>query len=234
MPRKPTKKAPKKKVIKPKLRSLIAKPRSFSGDPLVTTTLAGIPDKVNVVLRYVEKQSVTSSSTPYLNQIFRINSLYDPDYTSGGHQPMYYDQYGAMYNYYRVKGATIKVQALNAGTLTGVDVTLVPAMTYTAFTTTSKMLEQNTAAVSRVSCINGTKPVFLKYNVNCAKHLGVSQATLEADDQYAANIGSNPEQPLYLHLHAEATNLVSDISVNYLWEIKFYCQFYGRKIMDQS
>jgi hypothetical protein len=43
------------------------------------------------------------------NQNFRLNSLNDPDYTGGGHQPRFFDQLAALYQYYTVVGVTFKV-----------------------------------------------------------------------------------------------------------------------------
>jgi hypothetical protein len=34
--------------------------------------------------------------------VFRLNSLYDPDYTSTGKQPYYYDSLAGIYDRYRV------------------------------------------------------------------------------------------------------------------------------------
>jgi len=40
---------------------------------------------------------------------FRANAPYDPDYTGGGHQPMGYDTWSAVYNYVTVVGAKMRV-----------------------------------------------------------------------------------------------------------------------------
>jgi len=44
---------------------------------------------------------------------FSINSLYDPDYTGVGHQPMYFDNYTQVYSKYKVKYATITATVIN-------------------------------------------------------------------------------------------------------------------------
>lgn len=41
--------------------------------------------------------------------VFRCNSMYDPDFTGTGHQPMFRDEMAAQYNYYTVLASTIKV-----------------------------------------------------------------------------------------------------------------------------
>lgn len=44
---------------------------------------------------------------------FTSNGLYDPDITGTGHQPLYFDNYAALYSRYKVKYATIKVTCIN-------------------------------------------------------------------------------------------------------------------------
>lgn len=45
--------------------------------------------------------------------VFRANSVYDPDFSIVGHQPMYHDQYSALYGTYKVFGAKITITGAN-------------------------------------------------------------------------------------------------------------------------
>lgn len=70
--------------------------------------IGGFPNSRTVTLRYVEDFSLNPGASPSLStQVFRINNLDDPNYTGVGHQPMYYDNYKAIYTKYRVNYATI-------------------------------------------------------------------------------------------------------------------------------
>lgn len=51
----------------------------------------------------------TTLGVGFQTYTFRCNSLFDPDLTGTGHQPLRYDQLAAMFNSYRVRGATLKV-----------------------------------------------------------------------------------------------------------------------------
>ena len=44
---------------------------------------------------------------------FRTASMYDPDKTGTGHQPLFFDQMNEIYNKYRVLGSVIKVKFIN-------------------------------------------------------------------------------------------------------------------------
>lgn len=46
-------------------------------------------------------------------QSFRTASLFDPDRTGVGHQPLFYDEMSAIYNQYRVLGAKCRVRFVN-------------------------------------------------------------------------------------------------------------------------
>jgi len=69
----------------------------------------GFPDVLRTKLQYCDVvQLAASAGSPGLYQ-FRMNSLFDPDYTSTGHQPQWFDQLSAVYSYYRVLKSKITV-----------------------------------------------------------------------------------------------------------------------------
>ena len=74
-------------------------------------------------------------------QSFRMNSIYDPDYTGTGHQPYFRDMWSSQYDYYAVLACTYSIKMYNASgqdpvtftsvgtngqTLGAVNVTLLP------------------------------------------------------------------------------------------------------------
>lgn len=64
-------------------------------------------DKYRCNLRYCQTGSIDPSNTNFAFHTFCVNSLYDPDTTGGGHQPMGFDQLAAIYNRYLVTGAKL-------------------------------------------------------------------------------------------------------------------------------
>lgn len=75
--------------------------------------ILGFPKRLCVSLRYVTDIDVPSHEDGAAPYIFRMNSIYDPDVTSAGHQPFGHDQYQAIYSKYCVIGAKVKVEILS-------------------------------------------------------------------------------------------------------------------------
>lgn len=69
--------------------------------------VTGFPTKVRARLRYADIMTLTSSNGSLTGSTFRMNSVYDPDYTNVGHQPYYFDQFAALYGRYAVQGAKL-------------------------------------------------------------------------------------------------------------------------------
>lgn len=84
--------------------------RSRNGIP------SGMPLTRRAYLRYCDQIELTSTTGLMSNHVFRANSVYDPDFTSTGHQPMGYDIWSSLYNHYVVKGARIRISpAMDSG-----------------------------------------------------------------------------------------------------------------------
>lgn len=71
----------------------------------------GFSDTQKVKLKY--SVSISFSSSSFQNKVFRMNSLFDPEVTIGGHQPMGFDQWAAMYNRYLVTGMAYDISYVN-------------------------------------------------------------------------------------------------------------------------
>ncbi len=68
-------------------------------------------------MRYCDTVSLTSTGGTIGKYVFRVNDCFDPDYTSGGHQPLYRDTFASIYDFYTVHKARIKVTLVNSSTV---------------------------------------------------------------------------------------------------------------------
>lgn len=74
--------------------------------PRVTTLLK---NKTNAHLRYVTSIALDAGAAGITNHVFRANSVFDPDESGVGHQPLMFDEYTVLYEQYRVLSAKIKI-----------------------------------------------------------------------------------------------------------------------------
>ena len=66
---------------------------------------------ITTKLVYTDTVLLTSTGSIAFNTYtFRANSVHDPDWTGGGHQPTRYDQLQAIYARYEVLKSNIRVQ----------------------------------------------------------------------------------------------------------------------------
>lgn len=77
----------------------------------------GFPQTMYMEHKYVDvlyklNESITGSIGTEHN--FRLNSLFDPDFTTSGHQPTYFDMMAQIYNRYTVYACKITIRIIDA------------------------------------------------------------------------------------------------------------------------
>lgn len=77
--------------------------------PGLSKRVHGFPKNVCTTFKYCQLVSLASTSGSVNYNTFRANSIFDPDQSGTGHQPMYHDNYVTIYNNYRVLGSKITV-----------------------------------------------------------------------------------------------------------------------------
>ncbi len=72
--------------------------------------LSGFPKSQVVKLRYVDTGLTLDPGVGLISEyVYRANSVFDPDFTGVGHQPMGFDEWANIYNRYTVLGSRITV-----------------------------------------------------------------------------------------------------------------------------
>ena len=84
--------------------------------PMLALGRSPIPDKSLVKLRYCQRCAINPAAGVTNSYLFRANSLFDPDLTGTGHQPLGFDEWAKFYRRYCVLGSKITVQAINVST----------------------------------------------------------------------------------------------------------------------
>lgn len=87
------------------------------GKELTLLMKSPIPIKYTGRFRYAQTISLATGTAGVLGtqQIFRLNNLFDPDYTGSGHQPYGLDQVGPLYGKYQVNSVKVTLMWHTSG-----------------------------------------------------------------------------------------------------------------------
>jgi len=101
-------------------RRRVSNPQRSLRNPSIVSTGVGFPARMKMVHKYCDSVAITISAGGGLGYRYRFscNGMYDPDKTSTGHQPMYFDQMTDLYNHYTVTGSKIDVTFVSANSCT--------------------------------------------------------------------------------------------------------------------
>lgn len=151
------------------------------------------PDVYLCKLVYRQNFSLTTS-TGFVYNLFRGNSLFDPDQSGTGHQPYYRDQLATLYNNYRVLGSKITV-VFTSGTDGLGYVGVAPQTTTSAPSVLTDMMEEPYGRYKATTGYQAKGQTIVKNYMKTKKMFGMK--SILYDDTCAAAMGSNPTQQWY-------------------------------------
>lgn len=182
------------------------------------------PSKKMVKLPYNDVVTLTTVvGTGYPGaHTFNMSSIFDPNTTGTGHQPLYTDQLAAIYKRYRILGVAYKVTFFNHDTASNYLVGVM-ATTDTGFYPSAlpavQLGEKRGAIIKNYSSETGK--LVLKGYVPIAKLFGVSKSTILQENDYSAPFTSNPTKYAYLIVYAADASAASG-SIKAQVELNYY------------
>ncbi len=187
------------------------------------TYITGIDPHKYVCLKYVDNFSASVATTAGTQQTMNLNSIFDPDRSGGGHQPLYYDQYAALYNRYRVLKVWWKVSfANNTGSYNTVVVPTNGLLSSSvAGSATYVTAAEQPRAVYKLVPGTGGFPVVYTGSISLNNLNGCTETEYLGDDRFEAQIGASPTEIMVLNLGVYNPTLAT-IIVNWTIEMKFY------------
>lgn len=147
-----------------------------------------------VRLKYNENY-LTPGTT--IDHVWNINSIFDPNRTGTGHQPLGYDQYAAFYNRYRVYRCDYIINI--AALLSAENYKVSVGATNSASTiTTANLAAEQPTFVSK--SFSNASPTTLKGSWYLPNVNGQTATQYKADDRFQAIFNADPAEVILMHI----------------------------------
>lgn len=175
----------------------------------------GMPPTNMIKLKFATSVNLNPAAGIMTSHYFSANGMQDPDISGFGHQPLFFDQYMASYDQYRVVGSSIKVTQLPEATSGSVTPVLWGVIlddnTSLTYTTASALIESNQSKgvfrigsqVSTAAHEAGKEPS-LVCNFSAKKHFGDLNSTHDGTKS------TNPTDQAYYGLWCTGVGGVGD------------------------
>ncbi len=181
----------------------------------------GFPREMKVKLVYFQTGYITTTSggIPYDYQ-FRLNSIFDPDYTSTGHQPLGRDQWAAFYGRYRVDSALVQATLSSPAPA---QFTILANNSQASIVSQSEAEETPFCSTKQYAPGGSTCSITRHFDLPALN--GVTRSVYESDDRYQASFSANPTEVLQLHVVMTAIDN-SASAMYHSVKITYYCTLF--------
>lgn len=194
------------------------------------------PDRLYVKLRYAQNVNLSDNSSSTVDQIFRANGCFDPDFSLGGLQPNGFDQWSALYTRYRVHASKIQVKLVTATAdpQNSMYVTMIPSTSALPVGTSIEGLLGNSYCKWQLlGPETGNSVTSLSNYVKISAFLG--KEGVKYDDVNQAEISANPVRQVYWQFRAQTADGVIGVpALNCMFIITYFVEFFARRELSRS
>jgi hypothetical protein len=163
---------------------------------------------------------------------FNLNSVYDPDLTSAGHQPYGFDQMAAFYTRYVVRAVQFQLHCIaNAGNF--VTFTTVPNDSLTSLTSESLAAESPLSMTVVSASASPSEAQILSGKVDLWKLTGQPLDQYLSGAQYWGTIAASPSENLVLHCVTQG-DATSASGVSFFIKLVFDVEWFDPIQLPQS
>jgi len=184
----------------------------------------GFPPSYDCKLKYVETFQFSSLLGVISNQVYSLNSLYDPNVTGVGHQPLFYDQITAVYGRYKVYDVDVRITATNRSD-TPFDIVVAYGQGSNTFSSINNAKEQSYSTFYTLGSNTGNRQVAtIKRFIHLPSLQGVSDTAWDAEANFGGLDTSAPADRLFLKIVGQPHDTVTaDTHVQV--ELVFHARF---------
>lgn len=163
---------------------------------------------------------------------YRLNSLFDPDFSGIGHQPYGFDQLTPLYNRYRVISCSYVVSAVDQSGQYITFATL-PANEQVNTLTLSQMRENPRCQFAVQAPASAMKQITGK--VYLPSLVGRNKAQYMADDRYQSLVTASPDEAAILNIYVQRMDEgINALNVPLTVTLEYTVEFFDIKNFAQS
>jgi hypothetical protein len=186
----------------------------------------GFPKKLRAVHKYVTSYVHTAATASDVYQM-TCNGLYDPDITSIGHQPLYFDQLSGIYNHYTVFKSTCIYKLMMTSVPCLVAHYIEDDTTVSTGTQAAEMSTSTTTVHSQIA----VRPTVLSRTWVAKDFFG---GDIFDNDLLQGNTTNNPQEQMYFTFNITAMDGVSLPAYTLLIEVLYEAVWDELKTIAQS
>lgn len=205
--------------------------RKWGAQGATSSTLSGprvSPDELDVKLMFRKTAYINDAGANLVTKEFYANGAYDVDPSLGSTETYGFDEYAALYSYYRVVGYKYSCTFVNQGQD--------PMMCYVLNTNTSPassgtrydLYSTNPYCKSKLVNANANTATTLSGSIQISRLLG--SRAVETADTLRALTTSVPVDLIFCSIGAESISASAGIYFSYDFKITMKIRFYGREV----
>lgn len=169
----------------------------------LTTTKLLFPSMFRGKMSYEFVGAIAPAAGSVAANVFRFNSVYDPDFTGVGATAAGYGQASALYGRYRVLATKITAQFVNTGSAPLTCFMVVNPVTTVGINIVS-ILQQRHVWSKSIAASTGNGTISHTIGGPVARFYGVPARQVRDEDDFAAVTGANPNNGVFCHIGAYA------------------------------
>jgi len=187
-----------------------------------------IPDRMRVKLKWADVININTSSFPY-TYMWRANSVYDPDLTTGISQKGALGslQYQSFYSMYQVMASKIRIALVNDTTGESIQWALFPTPISPGTYDISSAISQSYSKSCTTSAQGGIDQKTMSCFMTSKKLYGYPK--IREIDAQQSNVTGNPGEQWYWVLVGQPQNAAVAMVGQYRVEITYYVEYFQRK-----
>jgi len=167
---------------------------------------SSFPSTMKVLMTYSQQNNITeAAASTGITYFYRLNSVFDPDFTGAGTTANGYTTFSPLFYTYRVRRATVRLLGTCTCSTSGfVDVVIAPLPV--SVITSNPLSWRSIPGSDRVAIApttnGGKNMVDLTRTYDMAKVMRLTKQQFDSDMDFAADISTNPVRPVFFLVSA--------------------------------